>query len=383
MSGNFFKLLFLYVAFLFCSIGFSQQKKFKVLVKWPSGLQTENMQLYVNNGTKTDAISLDVTKSEIEVSDIFISRYATISILIGDNNCNLPGYSQFYISEEPAMIVFNTTPRDSANSSKAAYETVNAYDVAEVKRLYASYLGGLESEGEMYLQENGMDSIYFSIQRKLILKKLEFIKQNSDSYYAFKLFQSEIVPFQFPNKDDLVDSFLDFYRATFTDEIFNSVEGSEVEKILQSKWVASHDSILAPAFRSIDMEGNEVIFENLKGNYILINFWATWCGPCMAEMPAIKKINDKYKDKGLVTISLSFDKNVEIFKAAIEKYEMDWINIFQDDKFSSDYGGKAALPRLFLIDREGMIIYNRSAGKESDFVNLAVLNTLLESHLGN
>jgi len=381
MSNTIFKFVFVLAALLNCSVNFAQHKKFKVTVKWPSGLVTDKMQLFINNGNKTESIDPDIVKNEITVSDNFVSKYATISIVISKNNYHLPAYSQFFVSEQPATIIFNSG-LDSSKDSSALYTVINALDVNQIAKRFASEMAEVEKEREMYLESNGIDSVYFSIHRKSILKKLEFIKQHHDSYYAFKLFKSEIVPVQFPNQDALMDTFLDFYKATFPEDLRKSREGQEVEKLLESKWIASHDAIKAPKFTTTDILGNKVSLEKLKGKYILINFWATWCGPCMAELPAIKKISDKYSKGDLSIISVSFDKDFELFSTAVKKNKMDWINVYRDEELASNYGGTAALPKLFLIDRTGTIIYNRSSGKETDFINLRVLNDLLQKELG-
>lgn len=381
MSNSIFKFTYILITALLCSVSFAQQKKFKAIIKWPAGLETAKMQVFVNNGLKTKTIDPVLNKNELIVSDYFVSKYVTISITINQNNYNLPTYSQFYISEKPATIIFNSE-LDSLKPCNAIYKTINAYDVGEITKKYNSFIEPLELERETHLQSGGMDSIYFSIFRKLIIKKLEFIKQNSDSYYAFKLFQSEIVPLQFPNQDSIVDTFLDFYTTNFSQDMQDSLEGMEVMKILKSKWIAFHDNIKAPPFTTTDILGNKISLESLKGQYIIINFWATWCAPCMAELPAIRKIREKYGKDRLSIISVSFDKNFELFSDAIKKNEMDWINIYNDEEFASKYGGKAALPKIFLIDKTGTIIYNRSAGKEIDFINLQVLNDILENELG-
>src|SRR5690606_40246033 len=138
-----------------------------------------------------------------------------------------------------------------------------------------------------------------------------------------------------PGQDDLVDSFPHFYRSTFSEEIQKSIEGKEVAEVLSRKWISSHDGVMAPEFTSYDIDGNKINLNDYKGRYVLINFWATWCAPCIAEMPAIIKIRELYPDDRLTIISVSSDEDYAKFKKAIKKYKMEWINVYRDEQHAA------------------------------------------------
>ena len=101
----------------------------------------------------------------------------------------------------------------------------------------------------------------------------------------------------------------------------------------------------------------------------------------MAELPAIEKINKKYSSKNLTIISISFDKDFNLFLESLKKNNLDWINVHYDEVFALKFGGRNSLPQLFLIDEKGTIIYNRISSNETDYVNLATLNKILEREL--
>lgn len=119
------------------------------------------------------------------------------------------------------------------------------------------------------------------------------------------------------------------------------------------------EGAMAPEINLKTPEGNTLALSSLRGKVVLIDFWASWCGPCRKENPNVKRIYDKYKDKGFEIYGVSLDNNGDQWKAAIAKDGLGW-------KHVSDLGGwksSAAqlyqvhsIPQTFLLDKEGRII---------------------------
>ena len=96
-----------------------------------------------------------------------------------------------------------------------------------------------------------------------------------------------------------------------------------------------------------------------KGNYVLVDFWASWCGPCMGEMPNVKANYEKYKGKGFTVVGLSFDRSAEAWKRAIREKELNWVHL-SDLKFwqtiAAQTYGIRSIPSSILCDPTGKII---------------------------
>jgi peroxiredoxin len=106
-----------------------------------------------------------------------------------------------------------------------------------------------------------------------------------------------------------------------------------------------------------DMNGDDVDLESLKGKVVLLNFWATWCGPCKIEIPWFVEFAEQYKDDGLVVLGLSVDDTVDKIQAFAGEYDVTYpmlVGLGRED-FQEAYGPIWGIPMTFFIDREGAI----------------------------
>lgn len=106
-----------------------------------------------------------------------------------------------------------------------------------------------------------------------------------------------------------------------------------------------------------DHRGRDVDFESLRGKVVLLNFWATWCGPCRIEVPWFVDFAEQYADDGLVVLGLSVDDTVDRIEEFADEYDVNYpmlVGLGRED-FQEAYGPIWGLPMTFFIDREGTV----------------------------
>lgn len=145
--------------------------------------------------------------------------------------------------------------------------------------------------------------------------------------------------------------------------------GNEIYDLLKqqvSQLSALAPGTMAPEINLPQPNGDMLSLSSLRGKYVLIDFWASWCGPCRRENPNVKKVYDKYHSKGFEILGVALDKTQAAWVTAIEQDQLNWKHV-SDLKYWQSSVVPAyqvqAIPLTFLIDKEGKIIAKNLRGQ--------------------
>ncbi|WDF62197.1 TlpA family protein disulfide reductase [Flavobacterium sp. KACC 22763] len=197
--------------------------------------------------------------------------------------------------------------------------------------------------------------------------KLDFVfaKNHPNSYCSLQLMRLHVSRFIGMN---FYDTFVEVFE-NFTPEIKNSEKGQEMSEKLRY-FNQSKVGSPAPYFNLKDIDNKDISLADFKNKqYVLIDFWASWCAPCREELPYIRELYKNYKSLGLEIISITKDEKSDAWKKAIEKDKIEsWkhISILENNSsIDRDYF-VSGIPHKVLIDKNGIIIGKWKGGGENN-----------------
>lgn len=124
--------------------------------------------------------------------------------------------------------------------------------------------------------------------------------------------------------------------------------------------------VTAPDFTLPDMDGEIHSLASYKGNPVIINFWATWCPPCRAELPSMNRGWSKIKDEGIAMIAVNVGESEDTIFAFTGDYPIDFTVLLDESGAVSNQWPIKGLPTTFVLDKEGKVVYRAIGGREWD-----------------
>ena len=212
-------------------------------------------------------------------------------------------------------------------------------------------------------QELGNYKVYFELEQEEFDVRIMKVKTEMEAMLnEAEGLDPEVIELERKANNDLIT----FYVSNYPTEHYNFTSLKKGQP--------------SPKFDYPDINGKNVSLDDLKGKYVYVDVWATWCGPCKKEIPFLKELDSEYEGKDLAIVSLSIDKmeNKDKWLKMIKDQELQGIQILADKDWNSDFVTSyniTGIPRFILIDPEGNI-YDADAPRPSDPRLKELLNSL-------
>ncbi len=353
------------------AVGLAQTNNFTVKGKIGNGNAPAKAYLSYRAGDKSITDSTVLVNGAFEFTGI-VAEPTQGAIYInakGDGIHRPLDYASIYVDKGITMVnspdsaIRATITGTKINEESAAYKAAlkpvyDGYNALEAKEKAASpdMQGSEAFKKNITAQEKALDKQENAITR-------QFIIDNPNSLVSLTALRS------YTYSADYVDVEPLFHKLSL--ELQNSTSGkgyaAQLEKL---KGVAMGK--IAPEFAMADTSGKMVSLSAFRGKYLLVDFWASWCGPCRQENPNVVKAFNQYKDKNFTILSVSLDRPnaKDKWMKAIHKDNLTWTHI-SDLKFwnseAAQLYGVQAIPQNFLLDPNGKIIGKNLRGE--DLVN--------------
>lgn len=260
--------------------------------------------------------------------------------------------------------------KDSVAASKISGTTSNDHfnDYKLETKIFIKSIDEIKSEIQIAAQNgnnqlvNDLQNDYDIVQKQIHEYEVEFLKRNFDSYLSIILLERFV-----NSKTAISTSEAKEIFSLFTDRIKNSDIGIRLEAIFNNPDQPIEVGNFAPNFDAPTPDGQLLNLNDKLGKVTLLEFWASWCGPCRRENPNLVKIYNRYNEKGFEIIGVSLDKSKPQWIRAISDDYLTWSHVsnlqFWQDPIARLYK-VSAIPASFILDEKGMIVAKNLRGSQ-------------------
>ena len=354
------------------------QGQFICTIEIPSSFNKKQLRISYNNDQASyKMVKINDVDAVVIISDSVFTRYVAISINYIDSTSPSMNFQKLlFVSKGASRIkcIKNTTTQQLVPTV-----VMNGVD--------SDSLGGVALKRFVEKEKNALDKAYETVTHtknlgdstitdlfskgSLVNKRtLEFIIRFPTMYFSMWTFRTQIIL----DKQFDIDSLVNIFSRVFPDSLKNTDDGVQTKKVLLSRMKAKAGSE-AVSFSTKTVSGKNITSNSYRGKYLLLDFWASWCTPCIKQFPKLESILHSIDSSKISVLAISHDSQYANFMGAIKKYNMRWEQVYGNSQLPQDFA-VVAIPQVILISDQGKVIYNM---EDQDDYSLTKFESLIDS----
>lgn len=337
------------------------------------GIDNEKLTIQFDDG-----IVLEELKPGRGDSSLFIDRpintpYPRISTIYNSQYCE-----NYFIEDNNAILnlFYDVSKKDAPvysykNTNITVIDTVSNKFYGDLRKDQEDELSKLNTFFKKHGHEiRSNDSVKYELTgliKAINAKSMNFLATNSNDFFSFYYFKDQVLGLtNFIERDpEYYTHLLTYYNTTFPEKFRQSGEGKQIvsDLKLHISPVLLKENMAMPDVYFKDNHGDSIFYKNQKENFVLLDFWASWCGPCVQQIPDIKALRAQFSADSLKIVSISIDRDSASYVNSIKQHKMDWLHSLDRGAVLSGSLGISSVPTVLLVDRNGKIVYYKNGGK--------------------
>lgn len=360
------------------------QKRIDLIITIDSSIEKKNIEMSFFNGNVDKDIIDTFHNNFLKLKIPFYTEYFPLNIYYTPKIGNSLYYT-FFLNNRKATILLQKVNGSIVIASSNALlisDTVSFIlnrDLMRCRLEIAKKITKLyeKHQGDVYKVDSlrRLRDLYFKDLNK---ESMDFFAMHSSEYFSLYYFWSQIVNVSkdfFRNDSTYLRSLVNYFKNTFPKKYQESYEGQNILLSLETAIKPPSINSLSPNFLKLDVNGKKVSSESLKGKYVLFDFWASWCPPCLASIPFLKELKAKFPAESFAIIGINTDSQIEEMRKTIVNKKINWTQIFDINGEMFNKFAVGPIPTFILVDKEGKIIF-RGVGSDDQEQLLKMLESL-------
>lgn len=362
---------------VFLQLGFSSivfgQRMMDVTIRLDNTIDLDSLLLHYDDGLVFHFVESGLENRELRIQKNIYAPYAMFDFAYGDHSM-----LAFFVNEEPTLITLGKGLQANgqrklhysiSNGTNNIWDTTSNSILSRVRRETKEELNQIgriyQQHGHQLRSDDSVRHVMQQQRKELAFSTMAVLKDYPDDYFAFYYFKSQIVTPDmnsfFRNTSDSLyfSSLLSNVKNNFSSTSTDNEGGKRLLEELASKISPPPIQGAAPHFSVRGQDGELISLKDLRGKYVLLDFWATWCPPCMAAMPSLKKLRQDIPEDRLKIIGISSDRDSLAYANVIRDKQLNWSHYLDSKRYLGHLFNIEALPTMVLLDPEGNMVYRK------------------------